>query len=143
MLNINIEERIAKIRAELMETNAEYAAQQALIKELTPVVDMFENAKRKNWKPYQGVPGAYYEFINCYADPVVHYKGHDFSIYDVTDGLWSEFEEDLEYNPEIYNLNRDQVQAMTEQDKENLFDKVMTTEKYQDQLDLLVEFREW
>ena len=46
-----------------------------------------------NW---YGIPGIGFEWRGSQSDPMLHYKGHVFSGNDMQDGLWENYQEDLE-----------------------------------------------
>lgn len=46
-----------------------------------------------NW---YGIPGIGFEWCGSQSDPMLHYKGHVFSGNDIQDGLWENYQEDLE-----------------------------------------------
>ena len=46
-----------------------------------------------NW---YGIPGIGFEWRGSQSDSMLHYKGHVFSGNDIQDGLWENYQEDLE-----------------------------------------------
>lgn len=46
-----------------------------------------------NW---YGIPNIGFEWRGAWGDPILHYKGHVFNGTDIQDGLWENYQEDLE-----------------------------------------------
>lgn len=46
-----------------------------------------------NW---YGIHGIGFEWRGSQRDPMLHYKGHVFNAHDMQDGLWENYQEDLE-----------------------------------------------
>lgn len=56
--------------------------------------------KPKEYPCWYGIEDIGFKFVNMYADPLIEYKGKQFSCFYVEDAMWSWFQEDCPHGTE-------------------------------------------
>lgn len=96
-------------------------------------MEMFKSTMKRKWVNYNGVyklepeeypywygiEGIGFIFQNCWADPLIEYKGKQFSCFYVEDAMWEEFREDHPHGTEeefdqYMRDNKDEVYELCE-----------------------------